>query len=360
MPVSNQFLIKGITPTNCSQATLTQLVDAALPYTDKGMVIVSNDTPDVSTYPSLGRCLWVKPSEYNATVRRYNTNSSSWEVITIGASGIGTSQLADLAVTPAKLYAPGAAHSGKQLIVNASGNFELTLYAIADNSVAITKLSKGSGNASKLIRVAADNSSFEFFTLNAINYIADGAINPVKLNFGANSSVIVSNASGVPVVVTISSLASLFSAGVLAPAKITPGNESQQLVTRNGVAIWENETNRTLSTTQIGTNQNLPAAAGTIVIAHGLSGIPRFIDLRLVCIDGGGDAGYALNDEVDFRDLSYDDTDNVAGMSVKYDSTNITFRFTAGTLILQHATTGAETAITRSKWQVKAHRLTIV
>ena|SRR3990167_1978361 len=360
MAVSSQFLVKGITPSNCSQATLTQLVDAALPYSDKGMVIVSNDTPDVATYPSLGRCLWVKPSENNSIIRRYNSALVSWEVAIPGDDAITTAKILNAAVTLAKLYSPGAAHEGKQLVVNSSGNFVLQLVTIPDNSIAITKLFKGTGNAGKFIRVAANDSGFEFLTLNAISFIADGAINPIKINFGLNNAVIRTNASGVPIVVTVDSLATSFSAAILPPSKITPGNESQQLVTRDGVTIWENETNRTLEATQIGTNQNLPAGAGTIVVAHGLSGIPKFIDIRLVCIDAGGDAGYSLNNEVEFKDLTYADAANVAGMSVKFDATNISFYFSASSLILQNAATGAEVAIVRSKWQVKIHRLAIV
>lgn len=325
MSVSGQEFIEGITPTNCSAATLLQLIRNAKPYTDKGIIIVSDDTPDIITYPEHARYAWFKPNEYLKICRMYNSDTATWEPITFGDNTVNTVQIVNLAITLAKLYAPGAAHEGKVLTVNAAGNFVITLPAIADNSVAVSKLLKGSGNAAKLLRNAANDSGLEFFTLDASSYLAAASVTPAMLSMPVNDTVIIRNASGVNTTVAISDLSSYFNIPSAAVES------------------------------QLGADQALPAAAGLITIAHGLASIPRFVDLRLKCVTA--DAGYALNSEVPLNTLSYSDAANIAGVSVSFDATNILVRFGAGTLILQSGADATETAITRANWNLSAFKL---
>lgn len=97
-------MVKGIdltALTSVTAAQLNQLVDNAYPATGKGMVILSATEPDESTYPRFTNYVWIDISVIPYTLKTFTTGS--WVAATVGASAVGTSQLADNAVTTAKI-----------------------------------------------------------------------------------------------------------------------------------------------------------------------------------------------------------------------------------------------------------------
>ena len=190
MSVSNQNFVEGVDPTGQTAlaALMLQLIRSATMYADKALIIVSEDTPDVVANTEFIRCLWVKRSEQSSIIRRYSSATATWIPVVNGTGTITTAMLAAASVTLSKLYAPGAGSASKILRVAAGGSFELVDLTLTDNSVTIAKLYKATGNGGKMLRVAGtgDGTGFEFFTLDAVSYIATGALPITKLAVGSD------------------------------------------------------------------------------------------------------------------------------------------------------------------------------
>lgn len=94
----------------------------------------------------------------------------------------------------------------------------------------------------------------------------------------------------------------------------------------------------------------ITAAAGAAV-AHGLLTQPGRVGFYLQC--NATDAGYSSGAKV-YSALSDANTGAGTGVSVIADATNLTYRFGSGASVffINHATTGALTAITLSKWDM--------
>ena len=103
---ASQDFSKGIDFTgrsNVTQSALNQLVDSATPATNRGLVIVTNNSPSVANDPKLVRYVWMDSSVNPPVLKTYNTNSGLWVSATVGAGTITTAMLADGAVTTIKI-----------------------------------------------------------------------------------------------------------------------------------------------------------------------------------------------------------------------------------------------------------------
>ncbi len=96
-------------------------------------------------------------------------------------------------------------------------------------------------------------------------------------------------------------------------------------------------------------------AAGSLTLAHGLGATPTLIQARLKCIDAGGEANYAQNNEfVVYLGSMSDSAADSKGVAVIPDATNLNVRFgsNATTFNALDKTTGALTGLTNTKWNI--------
>src|SRR5256885_4997829 len=118
---SAQNLVAGLDPTSLIAITpsqLLQLIQAATPYVDKGLVVRTSDVggvpivPDAAGTPLWQQYIWVRIMAGGVVVYVWNANGVSdavyqkWVSITVAGIADGsiiTSKLADLAVTNAKI-----------------------------------------------------------------------------------------------------------------------------------------------------------------------------------------------------------------------------------------------------------------
>lgn len=100
-------------------------------------------------------------------------------------------------------------------------------------------------------------------------------------------------------------------------------------------------------------SQQTITAAGSLTLAHSLGTTPTLMQVRLVCIQAGGEAGYAQNDETPIS-LNCQDTDSSPGVAIVPDATNLNIRFGANAVTFRvlNKTTGSITDITNSKWKI--------
>lgn len=94
----------------------------------------------------------------------------------------------------------------------------------------------------------------------------------------------------------------------------------------------------------------IPGATSTVSVAHNLGGVPKTVELSLVCVSA--DAGYSVGDEVNMSDVPV--VVNVAQFTVMRSSTSLKVVINAVSgIYVNHFSTYATTAITVSSWKLK-------
>lgn len=137
-------------------------------------------------------------------------------------------------------------------------------------------------------------------------------------------------------------------------AGFTPGTDRQFLRTNSTPAtVWESG-----YITPVANYQAFPAAGGSVTFTHGFSVDPLSWDIGIICDDAGGDAGYAQNDCISARSLSWTTNYGIA-VTCFSNATSIGMVRAAGTanIWVNHKTTGVPTAITEAKWKVMARAI---
>jgi hypothetical protein len=147
----------------------------------------------------------------------------------------------------------------------------------------------------------------------------------------------------------------------IGPAAFAPGTDRQFLRTNSTPAsVWESG-----YITPVASYQAIPASGAWVSFLHGLGADPLTWDIGIICVDAGGDAGYAgvnpaggdyipvgsilrsNQSESDLRVTSYSNTTSIGFVR----NNGIT------TLSVNHKTTGVLTAIDEAKWKVMARAI---
>jgi hypothetical protein len=84
----------------------------------------------------------------------------------------------------------------------------------------------------------------------------------------------------------------------------------------------------------------------TLNVAHGLGARPYLFNVVLKCIDAGGEAGFAQNDEAQIVQT----IPGVSVISASADATNVIIGYTGASTYVLHKTTQVATTITSAKW----------
>ena len=136
-------------------------------------------------------------------------------------------------------------------------------------------------------------------------------------------------------------------------ANITPGTDRQFIRTNSAlVTVWESG-----YITASASYQSVPAAGATVQLSHGFTVEPIVWSVGLLCTDAGGDAatGYVQNDYIKVD--SYVRTPNSeADIKLSGYANASVLGFVRNpnctTIAVNNKATGAEVAITESKWKV--------
>lgn len=153
----------------------------------------------------------------------------------------------------------------------------------------------------------------------------------------------------------------LLNPGNVGPSNFSPGTDRQFLRTNSTPAtVWESG-----YITPVASYLAIPASGASVSFLHGLGADPLTWDIGIICVDAGGDAGYAgvnpaggdyipvgsilrsNQSESDLRVTSYSNITSIGFVR----SDQIT------TLSVNHKTTGTLTAIDEAKWKVMARAI---
>lgn len=341
MAIDQNELIAGLDPSPLSQisgAQLLQLISAATYTPTRGGLIVSDEEPDVVENPQFVRYEWRKPIEKNKICRVYNEDTSTWEPDDVGDISVGEDQLVDGAVTLAKLYNPNdITKAGYYIKVNPTGTgFILEAFEIANGSIALTKLDKGSGNAGKLPAVAPDDSGWIFTDINTlIGLLTNNTLSVAKLSTsGSVGSILVTNSDGT-------------SFGFL-----TPGVDGQVLRSTAAGPTWSNESPRIITAKATSGNLALPGAQGVLSFDHGLSSVPTITEVNCICIVADGD--YAVGDVIPLTGVYHESGGNIEyPVGVVKSATQVKVVFSANAIACLKKDGSNLLAMTRANWNIQ-------
>lgn len=346
MPIDANDLTPGLDPSALAQisgAQLLQLVLAATPSPTRGGLIVSDDEPDVVTYPKFIRYEWRKPSEFNKICRVYNSNTASWETDTQGDNSIGTDELENEAVTLAKLFNPNdPAKAGFFIKVNATGDgWVLEAYTIPDNSIQLIKLARPAGNENKIPHINIDGSSWEFKTIGELlDLVADDSISIAKLNpLGVVGSLLYTNSAGD------------------AFTLLVPGTNGYVLRSSANGPYWSAETAQIISNKYESGTKAMPAAAGTVEFEHGFSVVPTMFQVYAVCAVNDPLNGYVVGDTIPMTHMVHSSGDHEYPVSLHATTSKIILTVTADLLSVLNKAGTVYAGVTRADWSVKVSAL---
>lgn len=323
----SQFdLTKGLDFTGLYQATATaadhnNLVDAATPYTDKGLVLWSVDTavgvpdvPNASSTTKWKRYIWMRiphtsvVSPANTVPYFYAWNDSATSVATY----LKWQRIqADFTTVNATIAALQAELDASQLDITANG-----LTANAASSLAST----ASNNATLALANAATVAG-NLSTLNAqVNHVTTGL---------APTKAIADSALG------------------FATAAVTPA----QMTAAVAVPI------ATLATKKIYTSENYPIFApnnGLVAnFAHGFSNVvPKYVQWVLVCI--AGDAFFETGTEIPLSSIANGDSTATLPFGESANLTNIKLSERNSNLYVITGT-GTTTQLAGASWRAKCY-----
>ncbi len=241
--------------TTVTGALLNQLVDNALPATNRGFVIVTNATPTVSGSLSyLTNYLWLDISALPYTLKSYQTGS--WVSATVGAGSIGSGNLEANAVISGKIAA------------NA-----IWTTNINDNTITGAKIPAGEITTSKLALLSVDST-----------ILAADAVTTAKI--------LDANVTGAKIA------ASTITGDKLAAATIGGTNIAALAITGTNIAagtISADKLSFSVTTSYTnGTGASLPSAAGSSTAT--LTFVPTIFQVVLVCTNAAN--GYSVDDEI--------------------------------------------------------------
>mgnify|MGYP003328436224 FL=1 len=295
--VSGPDLVKGYdftSQTSITGAKLNQVVDNAYVGTYRGMIIYTNNTPNVSAEPKLARYLWLNSGTTPPTPMVWS--GSVWTNITATAS------IADNSVTAGKLAANSVYGSN---VVNGIIDYtKIAAGGIVSNNVGAAQLSgyhifAGSLYGSNIAGATITGTNIASATITS-NLIAPSTLTTALLatNFALAGSNILNG--------TITST-NIATSGVALSNIYTNGATSgQSLMFNAGALTYGLPVSISRSTNISFTMTNGAANSAAVVFAHGLGGTPDIVKVTFVKVANNISDGYDSSgkDEIDINSVS--------------------------------------------------------
>lgn len=384
----------GSTPSN-SQLEQMVVEEGLADYA--GVIVLADAAPDVVTYPDLAKCIWHQTVAGVKTGYFYFYNGTAWTPTKVSPGTLTGDSFADGSIGIEKLT-PGSPYYVPQ--VNAAGDAVVWVSApslFTNGSLAWGKLAYASAAdnflvsniggdwsevtkavaANKLSTVVAaapittidDLADDGLWCYQATGNLAKGISHLQYIETLINSyTALATTAAGDKVaVLDVSEAAGVRMRTVtldnLLPATgVTPG----AYVGGTGFTVRPDGRISAIDTSTVGTIYStatadlvaLPTVAGdanSALIPHGLGSTPRMATVRLVCTTT--DAGWAVNDELDFTAAMYDEggTSFNPLLVVSVTSTHIRVMqpLAVSGRLIPNKSTGAMVTLTPGSWKLR-------
>lgn len=121
--------------TTLTAARLNQMIDNGTVNTNKGLVIVTNGTPNTASFPHYTNFLWLDISTQPPVLKLYTSaGGGAWNSVGLGTTNVTTDKIADGAVTTVKI-------AGDAVDITKITNNAISSAKLQDGSVTRAKLS---------------------------------------------------------------------------------------------------------------------------------------------------------------------------------------------------------------------------
>lgn len=275
-------VVKGVDMSgrsNYTAALLNQLVDRATIATNKGLLIVTNGTPNLSRYTNF---IWLDRSTDPPTAKVYYSAAGTWVTATIADGSVTTTKLADGAVGQTKLGADSV--TSTNIISQSILSGDIAPLNVIESLVANSNITR--------VKIAFGAIDGPQITNGAITYAKLDPSIQFTNNFSANSvgrTNLQANSVDHTNIIINGIFTTNIGAGVIVATNIATGT-----ITTNLLAYYP------AAYTNMATNA-LPAPAGNVSFTHGLAGVPSAVRVVLMCNNASGDAGTgaSLGDEIE-------------------------------------------------------------
>ena len=294
-------------------SALTSGQQLMVPNAQHGIVAYMETQPQTTGQPSgyptnwytfNARGLWVKPS--TGETYSYKTGVGFTNVASlIPANTITGAMIKANTVNLSNLYVPSGTTAGYVPMVNGGGtlSFSDVITGRVDGSIPAAKIAPGTAN--QFLRTISGTVQWDTFDGTDINALLSvNRLQPTYVVPGAPYQVLATDPTA-----NFSNwydLSALIQPGSIAIASLsgTGGIAGQMIVRNSSNTGWTWATPAGSSPiTKVWSSGNLTVSNQTVSHSGTISGTPALWKAVVVCTDAGGDAGYALNDELDVNSV---------------------------------------------------------
>lgn len=368
-PTTTDYIFEeGLDPsavfTSPEATALLSFLRLAIPNDYRGMVIVSTTTPATSGQPSgyptdwyewQQRCIWFDPS--NGNLFGYVTGLG-WQPITPAAGSIGTDELANAAVTAAKLAPNTALYLLRTNAAGTAVEWVALSSVLSNGSIALSSLSPtGASSTLGFLRSNGTTNYWGALTAFDINLaIPTGGLGVNKLNQGAARNVLRMRTDAA--YAEWIAPTAIFDANEIPITQLSPGsgNANKAAVVN---ALGTGFEYRALPaaptvTVRTSTAAAVPGVGATLVYAHTLAAVPTLFEAYFVCVTPNNN--YVAGDYIHYTSVTTGGgNDERPAFGLTADATNLTLvqaNIAPTQRNFLNKTTGVSATFTDAEWNV--------
>lgn len=155
--------------TTVTGVLLNQLVDNATVRTNRGLIIATNNAPNVVANPRFKNYIWLDTSFEPPVIKTYSISLGEWITSTLAPNSVVETNIANFAITSVKL-------NDNSVTTRSISNNAVTVQKIMDAAITTDKILNGNVTREKIANKAINGILIDDKAIIGYTHIADGTI----------------------------------------------------------------------------------------------------------------------------------------------------------------------------------------